>query len=40
MLRENVEAKKSSVQSEAKPIKLLEQAMMVKNSHCKVEQTL
>jgi hypothetical protein len=30
MLRANAEAKKSSIQSEAKPAKLLEQAMMVK----------
>ena len=30
MLRANAEAKKSSIQSEAKPDKLLEQAMMVK----------
>jgi len=30
MLRESVEAIKISIQSEAKPTKLLEQAMMVK----------
>ena len=38
MLRANAEAKKSSIQSEAKPAKLLEQLAMAKDSRQKVEQ--